>query len=115
MPDNIVSGGNQPRLDFRITLKALEQQINKHWCLASYLIINHNFGDLVELTEKELPAQFAKEMAGYVYGYIYQNKMPPAEIQQTVFNVAEDLIAARPVQLRAGDYIAAQKFFRGMR
>jgi hypothetical protein len=69
-------------------------------------------GDIVELAEKELPENFSKEMGRYVYGYIYENKVPPAEIQQTVFNVAEDFMAGRQVQLRAGDYIAVQKFFR---
>lgn len=101
------------RTDFRITLKGLELQIDQHWCKVSYLIINFNLGDLVKLGERELPATFSKEMARHVYGYIYENKMPPAEIQQTVLNVSEDLMAGRPVQLRAGDYIAAQKFFRG--
>jgi hypothetical protein len=99
--------------NFRITLRGLENQINRHWCLASYLILNVNLGDLVELGERELPETFAKKMAGFVYGYIYDNKMPPPEIQQTVLNVSEDLLAGREVQLRAGDYIAAQKFFHG--
>ncbi len=99
----------------RITLKGLEYQIGKHWCLASYLILNVHFGDLVELAEKELPESFVKEMARHVYGYLYENKLPPAEIQQTVLNVSEDLMAGRAVQMRAGDYIAAQKFFRGAR
>lgn len=103
------------RSDFRITLKGLELQIDRHWCLASYLILNFNLGDLVKLGERELPATFSKEMARHVNGYIYENKMPPTEIQQTVLNVSEDLIAGRQVQLRAGDYIAAQKFFRGMK
>ena len=98
--------------NLRITLKGLESQINRHWCLASYLILNIHFGDLVELAEKELPQTFARDMAQHVYAYIYQNKRPPAEIEQTVLNVSEDFMAGRQVQLRAGDYIAAQKFFR---
>jgi hypothetical protein len=114
---NIVPKGDVHliRPDFRITLRGLENQINKHWCLTSYLILNIHFGDLVELAERELPQTFAKEMAKHVYGYIYENKMPPAEIEQTVLNVSEDLIAGRQVQLRAGDYIASQKFFRRMK
>lgn len=102
-------------LNFRITLQGLEEQIRKHWCTVSYLIINFNLPDLVELADRELPESFVKEMAGHVYAYVYKNMMPPAEIQQTVLNVSEDLIAGRQVQLRAGDYIAAQKFFRGKR
>ena len=98
---------------FRITLRGLENQISKHWCLASYLILNVNIAELVELGERELPESFTKKMAGLVYGYLYENKVPPQEIQQTVLNVSEDVLAGREVQLRAGDYIAVQKYFRG--
>jgi hypothetical protein len=112
MPNHPEKGGISPLPNLRITLRGLENQINKHWCLTSYLILNIHFGDLVELAEKELPQNFAKEMAHHVYAYMYENKRPPAEIEQTVLNVSEDLSAGRAVQLRAGDYIAAQKFFR---
>ncbi len=99
--------------NLRITLRALQMQIDRHWCLPSYLIINHHFGDLVQLGDRELPAGFSKEMARHVYGYLYEGVKPPAEIEQTVLNVSEDLMAGRQVQLRAGDYISAQRFFRG--
>jgi len=98
---------------FRMTLRGLQQLIDKHWCLASYLIINFDISEIVQLAEKELPAAFTKELAKHVYGYMYENKMPPAEIATTVLNVAEDLIAGNEVQLRAGDYIAAQKYMMG--
>ena len=102
----------QPLLpNIRITLKGLELRIRKDWCLASYLILNFDFKDLVELAEKELPESFAREMAKHTYAYIYENKRPPSEIEQTVLNVSEDYMAGRPVQLRAGDYIACQRFF----
>jgi len=102
-----------PVQNLHITMRGLELQIHKHWCLVSYLIVNHQFGDYVDLADRELPATFAKEMARHVYGYLYEAKKPPAQIEQTVLNVAEDLAAGRAVQLRAGDYIAAQRFFRG--
>ncbi len=97
--------------NFRITMKGLEIQIKRNWCLASYLILNFDIKDLVTLAEKELPETFAREMAKHTYAYIYENRKPPAEIEQTVLNVAEDFMAGRTVQLRAGDYIAAQRFF----
>jgi hypothetical protein len=96
----------------RYTLKGLELQIERNWCLASYLILNLDIRELQELVEKELPQEFAKQMAGFVHAYMYESKMPPAEIAQTVLNVAEDMAAGRQVQLRAGDYIAAQRYFR---
>ena len=99
------------RPNMRITLKGLEMQIQRNWCLASYLILNFDIKDYAVLGERALPETFAKEMARYTYAYIYEKKKPPVEIEQTVLNVAEDLTAGRQVQLRAGDYIAAQQFF----
>lgn len=96
----------------RFTLKGLELQIERNWCLASYLILNLDIRELREMVEKELPQAFAKQMAALVQAYMYESKMPPAEIAQTVLNVSEDIAAGRQVQLRAGDYIAAQKYFR---
>lgn len=104
--------GLQSFPNFRLTLSGLETKIRRDWCLCSYLIINWNLKELVDPAERELPETFAKNMASYVYAYMYENKMPPAAIAQTVFNVAEDTIAGRPVMLRAGDYIACQNFFR---
>ena len=95
----------------RITMKGLEMQIKESWCLASYLILNFDIKDYVTLGERELPKEFAGQMAKYIYSYMYYGEMPPAEIEQTVLNAAEDFSAGRPVQLRAGDYIAAQRFF----
>jgi hypothetical protein len=106
-------GGIKPiNPKMRITIADLEEKIRKRWCLASYLILNINFRDLVTIGEKELPAKFSKEMAGLVYAYIKENKKPPAAISQTVLNVSEDLAAGRQVQLRAGDYIAIQNYMR---
>lgn len=98
--------------NFRITLKGLEEHIRRDWCVASYLIINFNIQDIVRYAERELPDTFVKEMAKQVYAYVYEDKMPPEEIAQTVLNVSEDMMAGRPVQLRAGDYLAVQKFLR---
>src|SRR3990172_9161565 len=100
------------RMPLQFTVKGLEQQIGKSWCLASYLILNVDIRELVELAGRDLPESFATQMAGLVHAYMYEKKMPPAEIAQTVLNVAEDVAAGRQVQLRAGDYIAAQKYFK---
>lgn len=99
----------------RYTVKGLEQMIDKNWCLASYLILNLDFHEFEELAQRELPANFANRMATLVYGYMCENKLPPTEIQQVVLNVSEDIAAGRDVALRAGDYIAVQKYFRANR
>ena len=96
----------------RFTIKALELQIRHHWCLASYLILNHDIREIAEMGEKDLPEEFCGRMAQLVHDYLYEAKMPSPEIAQTVMNVAEDLAAGRQVSLRAGDYIAAQRFLR---
>jgi hypothetical protein len=97
---------------FRMTRQGLLEVINRHWCAVSYLILNMDIRELVEWTEKPLPANFAKTMADLVYGYVYENKMPPPEISQTILNVSEDFVAGKAVQLRAGDYIAVQQYLR---
>jgi hypothetical protein len=101
-----------PVQSFRITLPGLIDRIRRDWCLASYLIINWEVPEIRELAEMELSESFTKAMAQYVYDYVYENKMPPEAIAQTVLNVAEDMMAGRTVQLRAGDYIAVQQFLR---
>lgn len=97
---------------FRPTLRGFEQQIREFWCVASYLILNNNFEDQVRWAELEVTEKFIKALAQHVYAYVYEDKAPPAEIEQTVLNVAEDLAAGRQVILRAGDYISVQKFIR---
>ena len=101
------------RFNFRVPMRVFIDRFQRDWCLASYLIINWNFKELVDLANRELPAGFSKELATHVYGYLYEDKMPPAQIQQVVLNIAEDIVAGRDVQLRAGDYIAAQQYLRG--
>ena len=98
--------------NIRITMTGLQDRIRRDWCLASYLIINWDIPEIRELAQLELSESFTKAMAQYVYEYVYENKMPPDAIAQTVLNVSEDMIAGRTVQLRAGDYIAVQQFLR---
>lgn len=100
---------------FRPTLRVFEQQIPEFWCLASYLILNFNIKDHIRWAEMEVTEEFTKTLAQHVYAYIYEDKAPPAGIEQTVLNVAEDLAAGRQVVLRAGDYISVQKFIREIR
>jgi hypothetical protein len=101
-----------PLQNFRITLPGLIDRIRRDWCLASYLIINWKVPEIRELAELELPESFTKAIAQYVYDYVYEDKMPPDAIAQTVLNISEDMMAGRTVQLRAGDYIAVQQFLR---
>jgi hypothetical protein len=85
------------------------------WCKASYLVINSNIGELVKLTDRELPAKTTKVLAKEVYAYLYEDRMPKGEIASVVLNVAEDLVAGKTPELRAGDYITLQNHMRSMK
>jgi hypothetical protein len=95
-----------------LTVKDLEELIRKKWCGVSYLIINFKIRDLVESTKVLVPDEALKVLTSHLHAYINEGKMPPAQIKTAVLNVAEDLSAKRPVDFRAGDYIALQEFAR---
>ena len=89
--------------------------IAKRWCVVCYLIINWRISDLVKQIQIEPDSRFYKVAAEYLYEYAINNKMPPAEIAPAILNIAEDFIAGKPVQFRAGDYIQIQNFARKMK
>lgn len=97
---------------FRVPIQVIKEAIEKRWCLACYLIINWRIRDLVERAQWEVPKEFYSEVAQHLYAYVYEDKMPPEQIAQTIMNVAEDFISGKPVQFRAGDYIAVQNYVR---
>ncbi len=95
----------RPKLSF-------EEMMHKRWCLACYLVINWKIKDLVEQVQVTIPAQTYSEIANHLYAYVNENKMPPAAIAPTILNLAEDYIAGKPVEIKAGDYIAIQNYMR---
>ena len=97
---------------FRPSLSSLLEQIRKGWCLACYLIINWRIDELVKLGQVTIPMDVFEEVGRHLHAYVYENKMPPAAIQQTVLNLAEDYVSGKPVAFKAGDYIAMQNFMR---
>lgn len=46
----------------------------------------------------------------YVNAYIFQEKVPPAEIATAIMNIADDYLNNREIVIKAGDYIAIQNF-----
>jgi hypothetical protein len=112
VPDTGIKSEIRPQLSFRLSAKSIELQIRHNWCLVSYLILGPDLGNLQGWVEQDLPENFASTMANLVHGYLYENKIPPDAIAQTVINVTEDMLAGRQVILRAGDYIAVQKYMR---
>jgi hypothetical protein len=97
---------------FRLTIP---EWIVKRWCVACYLIINWKITDLVRQTRIKPSKYFHKVVAGYLYEYMHNDKMPPADIAPTILNIAEDYMSGAEVKFRAGDYIAVQNHIRGMR
>lgn len=90
----------------------IPEWITKRWCVACYLIINWRIKDLVERIQVEPDANFYKVAAKHLYEYAYNDTMPPEEIAPTIMNLAEDLLSGKPVNFRAGDYIALQNYVR---
>jgi hypothetical protein len=95
-----------------LTVADLSELIHKKWCGVSYLIINFRIKDLVEQTKVLVPEEASKILSTHLHAYINEGKMPPPSIATAVLNAAEDLSAKRPINLRAGDYIALQGFAR---
>ena len=54
----------------------------------------------------------AQTVDKYVSAYLYEKKMPPAEIATAILNVADDVMKKRNIVLRSGDYIALKNFMR---
>ncbi len=89
--------------------------IVKRWCICCYLIINWRIEDLVERLHVEPSSKFYQVLAKHLMDYVHNDIMPPEELESTILNMGEDFMAGRPVQLRAGDYIAVQKYMRKLK
>jgi hypothetical protein len=78
-----------------------------------YLIILERLADRFrEVIEARPDARFFEELNEHVEAYVSHGKMPPDAIASAVMNVADDVMAGRDVQLKAGDYIALQNYMR---
>jgi hypothetical protein len=86
-----------------------QQKIYPWWWYVAYLIVNEKIGDLIT---NPVDATFGRAINGHINAYLNQGKMPPDEIATTVMNMADDLMAGRKMTIRAGDYIAVQKYLK---
>lgn len=79
-----------------------------------YLIVLDRLADRFrDVIEARPDTRFFHELNQHVQAFVNEGKMPPDQIASAVMNVADDVLAGRDVQLKAGDYIALQNFFRG--
>ncbi len=81
------------------------------WCLVCYLL---PWWDKNILVDPLVSQEFAERVAGYLSAFAFEKKMPPPEIATTIMNMADDLHKGRNIELRAGDYIALNTYFRSM-
>jgi hypothetical protein len=82
------------------------------WILVAYLIINWRMKDLEERINIKPSREFYSTVTKHLGAYIVKDVMPPEEIAGAILNMADDYMANRPMNLRAGDYIQIQNFMR---
>jgi hypothetical protein len=81
-----------------------------------YLIVLERLADRFrDVIDARPDERFFHDLNQHVLAYVNDGKMPPEAIASAVMNVADDVLAGRDVQLKAGDYIALQNFMRGGR
>jgi hypothetical protein len=78
----------------------------------AYLIINVAVRELTKWVDIEPSAKFQTLVSKHLTAYIGEAQMPPDDIAPAILNLADDYLAGRPMNLRAGDYIALQNHVR---
>lgn len=68
-----------------------------------------------DILTKGLDPAFGKVVTQHLKAYMTAGVAPPAAIESTIMNFADDMVAGRPVSVRTGDYIAVQNFIQGMK
>lgn len=94
--------------DFRV----MSEWILERWILVAYLIVNWSVSELRAVSGIEPDKQFFRVVAGYLGAYLKEGTMPPEDIAPAILNLADDHMAGRRMNLRAGDYIAIQNHIR---
>ena len=92
-----------------------EHIILPRWILVAYLIINWRMKDIEEQIKVKPSREFYSTVATHLGAYMVKDVMPPKEISGAILNMADDYMANRPMNLRAGDYIQIQNFIRSNR
>jgi len=90
------------------------------WWRYAYLVpeVFRQYPELQETFVKVVEGQdrgFNALVENHVTAYLEKGTKPPDAIAAPILNIAEDVMAGRPVTLRAGDYIALQNFARAQK
>ena len=84
----------------------------ERWILVAYLIINWRLEHLREYLEVRPSREFYAVTAKYLNAYVNHDEMPPDDVAPAILNMADDFLAGRDLNMRAGDYIAIQNHLR---
>jgi hypothetical protein len=96
----------------KFVLHVVPEWILERWILVAYLIINWHVKDLADKIQIGPGKDFYKVVTNHLSAYVQEGKMPPDDIAPAILNLADDYMAGRPMNLRAGDYIAIQNHVR---
>ena len=96
----------------RLELHLVPEWILERWILVAYLIINWNIAGLAERLKVKPNKAFYEVVSKYITAYVKEGVMPPEDIAPAILNLADDYMANKPMNLRAGDYIAIQNHLR---
>lgn len=91
------------------------QWVLERWILVAYLIINWRVKDLAERIRGAPNKRFYEVVDKYIRAYVEEGVMPPEDVAPAILNLADDYMAGRPLNLRAGDYISIQNHTRRMK
>jgi hypothetical protein len=81
------------------------------WSIIAYLIII-DMRDVSNLMEYKPDEKFFSMVSEHANNYLEKGIMPPESIATAILNIADDHMAGKQITIRAGDYIALQKFMR---
>ncbi|MFB0546563.1 MAG: hypothetical protein ACETWB_06605 [Anaerolineae bacterium] len=96
-------------------VNVVPEWILERWILVAYLIINWRAKELAERIQVRPGKEFYGVVAEHLRAYVQEGVMPPDDIAPAILNLADDYMAGRPMNLRAGDYIAIQNHIRRAR
>lgn len=92
--------------------KVIPNWVIERWIKVAYLIINWRVKGLSDRILVSPERSFYDLTSKYLRAYIDDGEMPPEDIAPAILNMADDYIAGREMNLRAGDYIAIQNHMR---
>jgi len=90
----------------------VQRWVLERWMLVAYLIINEMNKEALELIRIEPDQRLYETVQEYMNLYISEGKTPPAAIAPAIMNMADDYMAGRAIEMRAGDYISLQNYMR---